>query len=649
MKKLLLSLTIAMLSAMAFAQTPMRYTAPDGVFFSGYNNQGGVLAPYIYMPYRTSYTWTSTETGDWTDGVHTATAAQSFTITDAVQGGKNDIPSFQVGDSVYQYGKNSTTSGAKVVYYGNSSYSVMTNAQLFVTGASKSMLLSTFKLPAYASSYRIYFYNAPEENISIKDIYIPLTANDSKKTSADIFPEGAKMTVKIYPATYSRGDDGKYTKSYTKTALASTTLDVSNFTPYSNTSTSYGSLNWNLTDTLNIKGAFMVELSEFSTMGVAYLRADAATGVSTQYVKVEDSKLYAGTYNMVIGVNAMFPALYKHDSADEINFKAEGETADKVKICANVNPTGWKITKPDWITYETTFQKDNKFYTNRDVYLTFTAAANIGEAREGTITINNRGKEITYTVKQAAPAVAGKTYGFCGTFCAWDATKAIPFTKVDDTLTVTIDSLYGEYKVVVDNACTESYGAWGDVYELLPGHSAYGMTSNDGKNFKVSDSYLNAVFKIYNEDEQLKIRFCSGMKVVVPVCVPNFGLLVNGTVYYPGTENTELGQWEIKNVTLTAGDLLQAKDTCSGAAWTPAFIDHLDYFGTDGKLLESGVYSFYLKLGDGDKLYIVKESVSPTDLDNVNAKAVVIKQIVNGQLIIIRDGVRYNSLGAIVE
>lgn len=252
-------------------------------------------------------------------------------------------------------------------------------------------------------------------------------------------------------------------------------------------------------------------------------------------------------------------------------------------------------------------------------------------------------------MRYTAPDGAGKTYGFCGTFCAWDATKAIPFTKVDDTLTVTIDSLYGEYKVVVDNACTESYGAWGDVYELLPGHSAYGMTSNDGKNFKVSDSYLNAVFKIYNEDEQLKIRFCSGTKVVVPVCVPNFGLLVNGTVYYPGTENTELGQWEIKNVTLTAGDLLQAKDTCYGAAWTPAFIDHLDYFGTDGKLLESGVYSFYLKLGDGDKLYIVKESVSPTDLDNVNAKAVVIKQIVNGQLIIIRDGVRYNSLGAIVE
>lgn len=424
MKKLFLSLVTIALSAIAIAadNPAMAYMAPDGAFFSGCTEKGGTYNPYVYLPYRSTYTWSSLNgAGNWTDTKHTATDATELVISNVTIARKDTIPTFTNSTLTYQYGSG-VTNDKKYVVYANSAYSSMTNAQIYVSGAS---VKQVWKLNS-ATTIRTFFYNNPNDVLSVKDVYIPLTTNNNGAYGT-MFPEGAQMTVSIFPATYTRKEDGTYTRSKKTPALATTTLTIDNFTPYSATAY-YGALVWKLTDTLNIQGAFVIELSNYSVMGAeTRLFVDKAKGVNTQYVSSSDSKTYAYAANTLISVNAMFPALYKHDTTDEINFKSEGETAEKVKICANVNPTSWKITKPDWINYDITFQSDDKFYTNRDVYLTFTAIANEGEEREGTITINNRGKELTYTVKQAAkpaPVENVKYYLNTGGSSLWNQNDA---------------------------------------------------------------------------------------------------------------------------------------------------------------------------------------------------------------------------------
>ena len=391
------NLLVFVMSMLSVAMMGQAYMAPDGALFSGVSAKGAKLTPYIYAPYQSSYTWTSLSgAGDWRDGKHTATGTTEFTVSGVTLGGADSIPTFTTSESSYQYGS-SATSGKKV-YYGTASYASMTSGQYYANGSAKGAVTKFSGI----TSWRIYFFNSPENVISINNVYIPITTNSSSLSQSDLFPEGAQMTVKIHPATCTRAADGTYTKSYTKsTVLASTTLTESDYTPYSATATYYGALVWTLSEPLSITGAFMIELSGINLGDEARMSQEGVNKTTTQYVK--DSKLYA-TNSTLVSVNAMFPALYKNDEVNTISFSAEGGAADKVILRANVTPSEWVITKPDWITYETSMASSS-FSSVKNNYITFTAEANTGAAREGTITVSNRGKEVTYKVEQAARSV----------------------------------------------------------------------------------------------------------------------------------------------------------------------------------------------------------------------------------------------------
>ena len=69
-------------------------------------------------------------------------------------------------------------------------------------------------------------------------------------------------------------------------------------------------------------------------------------------------------------------------------------------------------------------------------------------------------------------------------------------------------------------------------------------------------------------------------------------------------------------------------------------------------VLAPGKYDFYFKLNDpttadDDIIYIGASNSSA--VDNITTTVAPVKAIVNGQLVIIRDGVKYNVQGAVVK
>ena len=141
----------------------------------------------------------------------------------------------------------------------------------------------------------------------------------------------------------------------------------------------------------------------------------------------------------------MFPALYKDDaSVEEIQIVKAGGDA-KVTIHSNVDPKNFTITSSsDWITYDEesfTYEDTEKgFQSSKKSYITFAVAANEGTPRKGTITLNNRGKEITYTINQQGGL-------------DWSVSKAIGWaTLCIQTSGVTLPATIEAYNVIVEGS-----------------------------------------------------------------------------------------------------------------------------------------------------------------------------------------------------
>lgn len=144
------------------------------------------------------------------------------------------------------------------------------------------------------------------------------------------------------------------------------------------------------------------------------------------------------------------------------------------------------------------------------------------------------------------PAPVVKTYYLMGGYCEWNFDAAQAFAMVNDTLTVTIDSLFGEIKITEGKSWDVNYGAWGEApYELHVGASPYGLKQNGGQNFKFDADYKNAVFQIFMAEKEsqqvLHLRFVSGEKVVAP----------EPEVQYFAKNNWDGGEWAWKKMTKT--------------------------------------------------------------------------------------------------
>ena len=65
-------------------------------------------------------------------------------------------------------------------------------------------------------------------------------------------------------------------------------------------------------------------------------------------------------------------------------------------------------------------------------------------------------------------------------------------------------------------------------------------------------------------------------------------------------------------------------------------------------VLASGKYDFYYKVSE-DLIYIGEAQSTETGLENISNINAPVKTIQNGQFIIIRNGVKYNAAGAVVQ
>jgi hypothetical protein len=131
-------------------------------------------------------------------------------------------------------------------------------------------------------------------------------------------------------------------------------------------------------------------------------------------------------------------------------------------------------------------------------------------------------------------------------------------------------------------------------------------------------------------------------------------LTKNETAEY-GEEYVRLGQ------EIAEGDAVKVVTLVNGVA--KAWCGNVDEYSVEHSaddmgniVLAPGKYDFYFKVNDpatadDDIIYIDGEAYPevPTALDNIDATVAPVKAIVNGQLVITKDGVQYNAAGAQVK
>ena len=126
-------------------------------------------------------------------------------------------------------------------------------------------------------------------------------------------------------------------------------------------------------------------------------------------------------------------------------------------------------------------------------------------------------------------------------------------------------------------------------------------------------------------------------------------------------ETAEYEEYVLLGQEIAEGDAVKVVTLVNGVA--KAWCGNVDEYSVEHSaddmgniVLAPGKYDFYFKVNDpatadDDIIYIDGEAYPevPTALDNIDATVAPVKAIVNGQLVITKDGVQYNAQGAIVK
>ena len=409
MKKVLFTFIAALLtcsSLWAADEVAPTYMFPEGTFFTGYNNKGGLLAPYFFMPGAETYVFTTNEAGAWQAGDVTATDVNSFDakyVFGYSGNSGNPIPTVTIGETSYQYGSGSSTEGSKVARVASPNFNLMTSGMTFAAGKSATMVAKI----AGVTDYYVYMPNKAGQVMRVKSVSIPITTNNNgdDKTTKALFPdESAHMCVQLFNASFTRNADWTTTKAKgSKELTPKYTATIANFTPNSDSKQYVGSINVVFEDIVDIVGPFVVVLSDFESMGAeTRLFCDKAQSNTTQYHK--GGKFYQTTSGYLVSVDAMFPGVLNAGKT-EFQFAAK-EGKDTIAFYTNKKPEDLKIQVPEWLTYTVAYQED-KFNVSSQVYLCLEAAENtVDLVRNGEIIIDNYGMKLNYAVQQEAAAPA---------------------------------------------------------------------------------------------------------------------------------------------------------------------------------------------------------------------------------------------------
>lgn len=265
------------------------------------------------------------------------------------------------------------------------------------------------------------------------------------------------------------------------------------------------------------------------------------------------------------------------------------------------------------------------------------------------------------------------TYQIVGGFTDWDPAKAIAFEDVSGVLTATVPDLNGTFKIIEDRSWSMQYATNWDTKAGLGFNEPYvlGAKSEEKgdpanlslanpfggyKNAKLTltedvnsnkvltlttgdfyaveaDWYMPGTKLGWNCDDKTKFTAVEGKKNTFELLVAEFS--GDFKVSY-GSWAVEFGQdadstkWEVNkeyNLRLNGGNVYPVDDMATFIDATITIV--VDYENVSVKLLIDA---------------------TPSGVENTKAikNANAVKVVENGRLYIIRDGVRYNALGAVV-
>ena len=263
-------------------------------------------------------------------------------------------------------------------------------------------------------------------------------------------------------------------------------------------------------------------------------------------------------------------------------------------------------------------------------------------------------------------AVPVPTYDYyvVGTFNSWaNPDPNHGMTLVGDVYKATVTLNVGANMLKVTNGTWENakgFSAMGAEYEEVSNDTQDGnilITLTEGKDVVV----------VYNATTG-KVTF-EGLteKVVVTPDVITYVLMGVGNDWTTGialtkNETAEYGEeYVLLGQEIAEGDAVKVVTLTNGVA--TAWCGNVDEYSVEHSaddmgniVLAPGKYNFYFKVNnpataDDDIIYIDGEAYPevPTALDNIDATVAPVKAIVNGQLVITKDGVQYNAQGQVVK
>lgn len=252
-----------------------------------------------------------------------------------------------------------------------------------------------------------------------------------------------------------------------------------------------------------------------------------------------------------------------------------------------------------------------------------------------------------------------------GTMTEW-GTNAKTMTPAEDSLsasvTVTLDVATYEFKIVSDGNYLSLNGEGETLFGIHRNwnHADHVNLINDGRNFQLTaDAAGEYTFTWTYADSTLVVTFPELPKVAIVGSFNSWNADVN--VMVPA-DNKETASVTIEN--LEAGEY-EMKVWVNGAYLTKygeggLFRIHRDYNHADNVNIDvaennlkldadvTGNYTFTWTYATRD-LVVTFPATTPTDVVNAGAAGKAVKRIVNGQLLITRDGRTYNAIGVEIK
>jgi hypothetical protein len=194
-------------------------------------------------------------------------------------------------------------------------------------------------------------------------------------------------------------------------------------------------------------------------------------------------------------------------------------------------------------------------------------------------------------------------------------------------------------------------------YTVEKGTSFGGVIFNNGSGAQTPDlKWTAGKYCIKNawytkEEAEVKLAEPVTPPVITYVLMGVAGDWTTGIALSVNPDNEN--EYRLLSQTISEGDAVKVVTLTDGVA--TAWCGNVDEYSVEHTaddmgniVLASGKYDFYYKVSE-DLIYIGEAQSTETGLENISNINAPVKTIQNGQFIIIRNGVKYNAAGAIVQ